>query len=251
MKPIDFSLQTFEDLKARLNENRLAVHRAWLAHGPGTTRDVAAKANIDLLSFRPRSTELYQMGLLTLVDSVDLVIPDYSGMDATIVTIPAGSHEGLYVARTIAEWENFVAAKRLPATGQLALAIKTAIVLFIACLSFSASAMDRWSALSQIESGDNDRAHGRFGEVSRYQIRRLEWRRATAQPLSAATHRAIALAVAQGIQGERIGQFEVNHRRAPSAVEFYLLWNQPANVDHPTPAGLEEARRFENLVNKK
>ena len=35
-----------------------------------------------------------------------------------------------------------------------------------------ASAMDRWAALSMIESGDNDQAVGPGGEVSRFHIRR-------------------------------------------------------------------------------
>ena len=39
----------------------------------------------------------------------------------------------------------------------------------------AAPAMDRWEALSMIESGDNDRAVGHGGEVSRFQIRPGLW----------------------------------------------------------------------------
>ena len=46
-----------------------------------------------------------------------------------------------------------------------------AIVIFMA-FAAKAGAMDRFTALSQIESGDNDFAVGRVGEISRYQIRR-------------------------------------------------------------------------------
>ena len=100
MKPVDFSLQTFEDLKKNLDLLRAEIHRAWLAHGPGTTRDVAAKAQKDILTFRPRTTELYQLGLVELVGKE--------------------SHNGIYRARTLAEWEQFVTAQRRPA-GQLQL----------------------------------------------------------------------------------------------------------------------------------
>jgi hypothetical protein len=49
-----------------------------------------------------------------------------------------------------------------------------AILLSLSVVA-SASAMDRWSALSMIESGDDDRAVGPGGEVSRFQIRRELW----------------------------------------------------------------------------
>jgi len=101
MKPVDFSIENFDQLKARLDHIRAEVHAAWLAHGPGTTRDIAAKASLDILNFRPRSTELYHLGLLEL-------------------TGKAG-RQGLYRARTLTEWETFVAAQRQPANSQLQL----------------------------------------------------------------------------------------------------------------------------------
>ena len=103
-----------------------------------------------------------------------------------------------------------------------------------------------WRALSQIESGDNDLAHGRARELSRFQILPREWRRATAQPLRMATNAAIALAVARGIMADRVAK--LGHE--PSPVEFYELWNAPAQVGHPSRAVRERAERFENLVNK-
>src|ERR1035441_2322952 len=42
-------------------------------------------------------------------------------------------------------------------------------------LANGSPAMDRWSALSMIESGDDDLAVGPGGEVSRFQIRRELW----------------------------------------------------------------------------
>lgn len=39
-----------------------------LWHGPATTRDLAGRLGADILSVRPRVTELYQAGLVTLDD---------------------------------------------------------------------------------------------------------------------------------------------------------------------------------------
>lgn len=66
LTPADFRNATFDSIRAGLHERRRVVYEAWLAHGPGTTRLVADRAGLDILSFRPRSTELFQMGLLTL-----------------------------------------------------------------------------------------------------------------------------------------------------------------------------------------
>lgn len=92
MKPVDFRNETFDQIRERLIEDRELVHRAWLAHGPGTTREVAAKAGIDILTFRPRSTELFQIGLLAVM-----------GKDG---------HQGIYQARTLNDWEFWCAEQR-------------------------------------------------------------------------------------------------------------------------------------------
>jgi len=66
MKPIDFRNATFADLQGRLTGQRARVHRAWCIYGPGTTAEVSALSKISILSFRPRTTELYQMGAIAL-----------------------------------------------------------------------------------------------------------------------------------------------------------------------------------------
>jgi hypothetical protein len=68
MKPIDFRLATFADLKSRLAGGRAIVLGAWLTHGPGTTAEVCARSGLSILSFRPRSTELFQLGFICLAD---------------------------------------------------------------------------------------------------------------------------------------------------------------------------------------
>lgn len=69
MKPIDYRNASFEDLRARLQGERMKVLSAWRQHGRGTTAEIAQKAEISILSFRPRTTELYQLGFLKLVNA--------------------------------------------------------------------------------------------------------------------------------------------------------------------------------------
>lgn len=89
MKPFDFRNATWSDLQATVQGRRLAVLAAWREHGPGTTRAVALKAGMDILAFRPRTTELYQLGLIDLA-------PTAHGTRNT-------EHEGIYRALTEAE----------------------------------------------------------------------------------------------------------------------------------------------------
>ena len=116
------------------------------------------------------------------------------------------------------------------------------IHLLFFILSASASAMDRWTALAMVESGCDDRAVGRAGEISRYQIRRELW--PGGNPLDA----NVALANARLIMSPRVAEFEQTHGRAPDDFEFFVLWNAPAQINHPHPAVAERAWRFVNLV---
>ncbi|HEY2328300.1 MAG TPA: hypothetical protein VGI63_00615 [Verrucomicrobiae bacterium] len=124
--------------------------------------------------------------------------------------------------------------------------------LFLACLLWagSVSALDRFSALSMIESENDDFALGQHTEVSRFQIRREVWLQTTNAPISDATNAAVALAVAQVIAQKRCENFAKQHGRPATDFEFYVLWNSPAQVNHPGRAVRERAGRFENLVRK-
>lgn len=125
--------------------------------------------------------------------------------------------------------------------------IKALIVLVAACVVASVSsarAMDRWAALSMIESGNDDSAIGSLGEVSRFQIRPYLW------PGGNPHNSGLALDVAQKIMKARITKFEHTHNRAPSDFEFYVLWNAPQEVNHPCRAVSKRAQRFANLVER-
>ena len=107
-----------------------------------------------------------------------------------------------------------------------------------------ARAMGRWAALSMIESGNNDGAVGSRGEISRFQIRPVFWPGGNPHDSSA------ALAAARAIMRPRLAEFEKTHGRAPDDFEFYVLWNAPWEVDHPSRAVAERARRFANLARR-
>lgn len=103
-----------------------------------------------------------------------------------------------------------------------------------------------FSALSQVESGDNDRAIGPKGERTRYQILPAVWKRfgGGANPVEPVS----ALRVAESVMRPRVNSFIKTQGRPPSAQEWYLLWHCPARVMSPRKADLEKAERFANLV---
>jgi hypothetical protein len=113
----------------------------------------------------------------------------------------------------------------------------------------SALGMDRWAALSLIESGDNDAAVGRAGEVTRFQIKPVLWEQfCPARQLGARTNPELALRVARAIMSVRCAEFKRRLHRAPTDFEYYVLWNAPAQVENPNRAVTRRARRFCNLV---
>jgi hypothetical protein len=116
------------------------------------------------------------------------------------------------------------------------------ILFILLILSTNALAMDRWTALAMLESGGNDRIVGQVGEISRYQIRPELW------PGGNPLDNRVALANARRIMSARVAAFEQSHGRAPDDFEFYILWNAPAQIDHPHRVVANRARRFVNLV---
>jgi hypothetical protein len=125
--------------------------------------------------------------------------------------------------------------------------MKTKLIIGILVLLgafFSASAMDRWSALSMIESGDNDHAVGPGGEISRYQIQPQLWPGGNPRDVQS------ALNAAKYIMQSRLDDFQASHKRPATDFEFYVLWNAPWEADHPSKIVMERARRFANLVQR-
>ena len=109
-------------------------------------------------------------------------------------------------------------------------------------LTMPALAMDRWEALSMIESGNNDQAIGSVGEISRFQIRPELW------PGGNPHNPQQALTAAQKTMFPRLNQFQRSHKRQPTDFEFYVLWNAPAQIHKPSKAVTRRAERFCNVV---
>jgi len=126
--------------------------------------------------------------------------------------------------------------------------VSTAALLCGLCLDLQG--MDRWSALSQIESGDNDRAVGRAGEISRYQMLPEIWERFAPKEAKWENPKE-ALVVAKEAMRDRCDEFERSFHRPPTDFEFYVLWNAPAQVQRPGSAVTERAKRFCNLIDRR
>jgi len=92
-------------------------------------------------------------------------------------------------------------------------------VFVLICVCFSSPAMDRWSALSQIESGDNDKAVGRLGEISRYQILPDVWTSFASEKANWENPKD-ALAVAKKTMKKRSANFEQSFHRPPTDFGF-------------------------------
>lgn len=107
MKPIDFRDETYHSLRERISGIREDVWKAINRHGPCTTRELAERSGIDILTVRPRVTELYEMGFVCLAESSP------NGR---------GGKEGVYRARTPAETHALIDShKEAARTGQMAL----------------------------------------------------------------------------------------------------------------------------------
>ena len=126
----------------------------------------------------------------------------------------------------------------------------SAIILAVALVIGHHSDAARWQALSLIESGNQDAARGRAGEVSRWQLLRSEWRRATNAPVILATNTATSMAVCDAVMAKRVGRFVLASHRQPNDREWSLLWHCPAHVDHPRKDEREYADRFEAALKR-
>jgi hypothetical protein len=120
------------------------------------------------------------------------------------------------------------------------------MILFslVPILSFG---MDRLSALSMIETGDDDTVVGKAGEISRYQVLKSEWKTITISTnySDPNTAREVALKLLE----RRLEKFEVQFDRSATDFEFYALWNAPAQVlsGRISPTVAERSQRFVNL----
>ena len=66
MTPVDIRNENFEAIFGRLTEMRFQAWVALKMYGPGTTREIAGAAGMDILTLRPRVTELCDLGFAYL-----------------------------------------------------------------------------------------------------------------------------------------------------------------------------------------
>lgn len=116
MKPTDFRNATFWSLRGELEGLRRQTYEAWRKYGPGTTREIATKSGISILTLRPRSTELLQIGLLEICEEPfesEITVEDRNGEAAaklTVLITPQGN-EGIYRVTNVERWNRFRAEK--------------------------------------------------------------------------------------------------------------------------------------------
>ena len=122
-----------------------------------------------------------------------------------------------------------------------------AITLLLMLLPVCGFGMDRFAALSMLETGDDDQAVGSAGEISRYQVRKIEWQSVTnsANYCDSETARVV---MAQ-IMDKRTHAFEARFGRPPTDYEFYALWNAPSQAmeGRISPKVAARCERFTNL----
>src|SRR4051812_49397481 len=128
--------------------------------------------------------------------------------------------------------------------------MKTFVALLVALLPVCGFSMDRLSALSMLETGNDDRAVGSAGEISRFQVKKAEWRTVT----NSANYSDFETAqkVMVKLMDKRIHQFEEHFGRKPTDFEFYALWNAPSQAlsGHISRTVAERCARFANLCER-
>jgi hypothetical protein len=100
--------------------------------------------------------------------------------------------------------------------------LKTLIILALSTMGAHAG-LAKLEAISMIESGNNDRAVGRAGEVSRYQIKPEIWRQYSDS--KAYRDPAMAAKVAAQHLEDLETAFRTQAGREPTDFDRYVLWN--------------------------
>lgn len=84
MKPIDYRNTTWQEVREQLAGRRLAVYAELSLRGPCTTRELAQRSGMDLLTVRPRVTELVQLGFAVCLPPEDAEKPGHEGRYKTV-----------------------------------------------------------------------------------------------------------------------------------------------------------------------
>jgi hypothetical protein len=132
--------------------------------------------------------------------------------------------------------------------------MKTKLFLLLVLGALNAHAgFSKLEAISMIETGDNDRAVGKAGEISRYQLMPRTWRQYTSE--KAYTNPAFATQIARLHLTSLEVSFRARAGREATDFDCYVLWNaglsyyakvgfNPNRVHHSIR---ERAERYVNL----
>ena len=122
--------------------------------------------------------------------------------------------------------------------------------LIILLLPLCGFGMDRLSALSMLETGNDDQAVGSAGEISRFQVKKAEWRSVTnsANYCDSETAKKVMIQ----LMDKRIHAFQEHFGRQPTDFEFYALWNAPSQAlnGHISSKVAARCERFANLCER-
>jgi hypothetical protein len=128
--------------------------------------------------------------------------------------------------------------------------MKTFASLLLLLLPMCGFGMDRLSALSMLETGNDDQAVGSAGEISRFQVKKAEWKTVTnsANYSDSETARKVMIQ----LMDKRIHAFQEHFGRQPSDFEFYALWNAPSQALNGRISRTVASRceRFANLCER-
>ena len=111
-------------------------------------------------------------------------------------------------------------------------------------------------AISQIESNDNDKAKGRHGEISRYQLKRAVWKQHFPSEKDSRHIPAEARRCAKAhLCWLELRLCLVKHTKDPNPRDVYAAWNlgleafsrRDYNFDRLPPSIKQRADRFANL----
>ncbi len=132
--------------------------------------------------------------------------------------------------------------------------MKRTLIVWVMLGALSAQAgMSKLAAISMLETGDNDRAVGKAGERSRYQLMPSTWRMYTTQ--KDYTNPVLAAKIAARHLEALETNFRAKTHREPTDFDRYVLWNAGENyyarVNHD-PGRVhrvirERAERYVNL----
>jgi hypothetical protein len=128
--------------------------------------------------------------------------------------------------------------------------MKTFATLMVCLLPMCGFSMDRLSALSMLETGNVDHAVGSAGEISRFQVKKAEWRTVT-NSANYSDYETARKVMVQ-LMDKRIHSFEEHFGRKPSDFEFYALWNAPSQAmnSRVSRTVAERCQRFANLCDR-